>query len=102
VRLFHEVYGGVPPYRISYRLEGLELDGTWVRLGGPSVREATETAHGWEVTTSADWPVGEYRVRVEVEDAGEQIASAQIEFRLVEESGGGEASPDRDAAGSGP
>lgn len=84
IRLFFEVYGGTPPYRITYQVEGKDLDGSWVRLGKPAVDEQTVAAQGWELPTSAAWPLGEYRVRVDVEDARQRLVSAQLPFQLTE------------------
>jgi GWxTD domain-containing protein len=83
LRLFYEVYGGTPPYRVSYQVEGLELDGSWVRLGRPATAERPGSAQGWEFPTAAGWPEGDYRVRIDVEDSGERLITTQLPFRLT-------------------
>ena len=40
-------------------------------------------AHGWDLPTSEAWPTGDYRVRIDVEDSGQRLASRQIPFRLA-------------------
>ena len=37
----------------------------------------------WEVLTNERWPVGDYRVRVEVTDAGERLVTTQVGFELA-------------------
>jgi hypothetical protein len=102
LRLFFEVYGGTPPYRITYQVEGRDLDGSWVRLGKPAVDEQTVAAQGWELPTSDAWPLGEYRVRVDVEDARQRLVSAQLPFRLTEPTPQAEVSVGTSGAGSVP
>jgi GWxTD domain-containing protein len=84
LRLFYEVYGGVPPYRITYQVEGHDLDGSWVALGKPAIDEQSAAAQGWELATSDAWPLGEYRVRIDVEDTRQRLVSAQLGFHLTE------------------
>jgi GWxTD domain-containing protein len=84
LRLFYEVYGGLPPYRLAYQVEGRDLDGSWVRLGQPAIDERSGSAQGWELPTSGAWPLGEYRVRIDVEDARQRLVSAQLAFQLTE------------------
>jgi GWxTD domain-containing protein len=100
LKLFYEVYGGTPPYRISYQLEGQDLDGTWVLLGRPATGEQSAAAQGWEVTTSPAWPEGEYRVRIEVEDSGERLVATHLPFRLTDRPTSPESGPS--APGSAP
>jgi GWxTD domain-containing protein len=99
LRLFYEIYGGVPPYRVVYQVEGLETDGTWVPLGQSAVTEQAVAAQGWELPTSSAWPLGEYRVRVEVEDAGQHLVAAQLVFHLAD---GAARRPPTAAAGDAP
>lgn len=75
VRLFFEIYGGAPPYRARYQLEGREDDGRWRPLGSPQEHEATTRGQGFELPTGRSWPQGAYRIRVVVGDA----AGASIE-----------------------
>lgn len=81
VQIFHEVYGGAPPYRIEYRVEGLDLDGSWVPLGPPAIVEGSQ-GQGWEFPTTSRWPPGEYRVRIRVEDGAGATAGAFVPFRI--------------------
>jgi GWxTD domain-containing protein len=69
IQLFFEVYEGKPPFRITYQLEGREDDGSFVLLGRPSVLDAGDRSQGFELPTGPSWPVGDYRVRIDVEDA---------------------------------
>ncbi len=85
IELFYEIYGGVEPYRVSYRLEGREDDGRFTPLGTPDVREGAEAVQGWSLPTGARWPAGEYRVRVEVTDSAGAVATSGIPFVLVAE-----------------
>jgi GWxTD domain-containing protein len=81
--LFYEVYGGQAPYRVTYRLEGRKPGGEWKLLGPPVVQDGAQGAQGWEVPTAANWPLGEYRVRVLVEDAGGAATDGILAFDLV-------------------
>jgi GWxTD domain-containing protein len=83
LKLFYEVYGGEAPYDITYQIEGQELDGSWVELGPSATTVQQEAAQGWEVPTSTAWPSGAYRVRLDVEDAGQRLVATQVPFRLV-------------------
>jgi GWxTD domain-containing protein len=82
-KLFFEVYGAEYPLRATYQLEGLDENGDWIRLGQPAVLEQSAAELAWELQTSARWPVGEYRVRVEVLDAGEHLVTAHVAFTLA-------------------
>jgi GWxTD domain-containing protein len=82
VRLFVQVYGAEYPIRASYQLEGREEDGSWVALGDPAVVEQTAGGLAWEVGTDERWPLGSYRVRVDVTDAAERLISTDAEFSL--------------------
>ncbi len=82
VDVFFEVYGGVGPYRVSYQLQGRDVDGSWVDLGRPQVTENPEKAQAWGVSTAPGWPLGEYRVRISVEDAAGNAVSSQLPFSL--------------------
>jgi len=83
LRLFFEVYGASFPLNVTYQLQGKEQDGEWVDLGRPSVTEQEATALGWELPTTRAWPLGEYRVRIEVRDADGRLLSRQAPFTLV-------------------
>ena len=80
--LFYEIYGGTPPYRVTYRLEGREADGRWVALGQPQVLEEATGAQGWSLASSATWPAAEYRVEVEVSDRAGASARAVVPLTL--------------------
>jgi GWxTD domain-containing protein len=82
VNLFYEVYGGEPPYAVSYTLEGLDLDGTWKQLGRPFETEQAGGAQAWELTTAPSWPPGEYRIRIEVADRNGATIRTEAPFRL--------------------
>jgi len=84
LKLFFEVYDGAPPLRISYQLEGQEQDGRWVPLGQPSISEQEGPALAWELPTTRAWPLGRYRVRIEVTDAEGRLISRQVPFTLEE------------------
>ncbi len=83
VNVFYEIYGGRAPYRIVYRIEGKEDDGRFTRLGPPVVLDQAEGAQGWSLPTGDRWPVGDYRVRIEVNDAAGGSATATVPFALV-------------------
>ena len=70
------------PLRVSYQLEGLEDSGDWTRIGRPAIAEQHSTAQGWELPTSDRWPLGTYRIRVEVEDSEGQLIQTMIPFEL--------------------
>ena len=82
IKLFYEVYGGAAPYRVAYRVEGQELDGSWVSLGRPATAEQAGSGQAWELRTSAAWPTGRYRIRIEVEDSAERLVTYYRPFSL--------------------
>jgi GWxTD domain-containing protein len=82
IQIFYEVYEGRAPFRISYQLEGKENDGRFVPLGRPSVLDGKDRSQGFELPTGASWPVGDYRVKIDVEDADQQKAGAVVPVRL--------------------
>lgn len=82
LELLYEVYGGSPPYTVSYRLEGREDDGRWVELGRPSTRSDDNPVQGWQLTTAPTWPEGDYRVLVDVRDAAGNAGTTEVPFRL--------------------
>ena len=61
---------------------GRDDDGRWVSIGDPSSSEQSHRSQAWELPTSARWPVGEYRVRIEVMDAEGRLITAQAPFTL--------------------
>jgi GWxTD domain-containing protein len=83
VMLFFEVYGADYPLRATFQLEGRDENGQWIALGQPSVIEQTAGELAWEVPTNERWPVGAYRVRIEVTDAGDRLVTTQVEFELA-------------------
>jgi hypothetical protein len=83
-KLFYEVYGGAQPFHVSYQIEGLDDDGSWIALGQPSVAENTGASQGWEFGTNERWPLGDYRVRVIVNDASGDRIETEIPFLLEE------------------
>jgi len=82
VGLFYEVYDAELPLRISYQVEGQEVDGSWVKLGRPATGEQDARSQAWELPTSLNWPLGEYRIVVEVIDAAERMISTSLPFSL--------------------
>ena len=82
IRLLYEIYGGAGPFRVVHRLEGKEQDGRWKPLGAPQEQTSSDRVQAWEVPTSPKWPVAEYRVRVEVQDAAGAAAAAETPFTL--------------------
>lgn len=85
VQVFYELYGATGPARVSYRLEGKEDDGSFRALGAPAVKEGAEGAQGWSIDTGPAWPLGEYRIRILVEDPSGSTAEALVPFRLEAE-----------------
>jgi GWxTD domain-containing protein len=84
LKLFYEIYGGSPPYRVAYQIEGREDDGSWVVLGRPSSDEQSGAAQGWELGTTPGWPLGDYRVKISVTDRDDRSADTQLPFQLDE------------------
>jgi GWxTD domain-containing protein len=83
IRLFFEVYGATFPVSVSFQLEGQENDGRWVRLRAPQTSEQRAPGVAWELATTERWPLGDYRVRVVVKDAGEKAVATDVPFRLA-------------------
>lgn len=83
VKLFYEIYGGAPPFAVSYQVEGLDNDGSWVALGQPAIRDSgASSSQGWELATNERWPIGDYRVRIEVTDSSGHMVATQLPFSL--------------------
>lgn len=83
IQLFFQVYGGKPPYRVSFRLEGKEDDGSFTPLGRPQVFEQADPSFAWSLPTSATWPVGDYRVAVDVRDAEGTSRATSVPLALA-------------------
>ncbi len=83
LQLLYEVYGGQPPYRIAHQLEGRDLDGEWVALGPEEVGERIGSTQAWERATTPSWPLGEYRIRIEVVDQAQRSIATRVPFELV-------------------
>ena len=83
VMLFFEVYGAAFPLRATFQIEGRDENAAWVPLGQPSVLEQSAGELAWEVPTNERWPVGDYRVRVEVTDAEDRLVTTNVEFELA-------------------
>ena len=83
LNVFYEVYGGSLPLLVSYQLQGQDDDGDWVSIGHPSTSEQAHGSQGWEMPTSERWPVGEYRVRIEVVDSEGRLITTGVPFTLV-------------------
>jgi GWxTD domain-containing protein len=82
IQLFFEAYGGRAPYEATFTLEGREEDGRYRVLGAPQRYEQPAGAFAWTLPTSDAWPLGEYRVRVEVRDAEGAAVPAVVPIRL--------------------
>ncbi len=84
VSVFFEIYGGTPPYRVTYRIEGKDDSGSWIPLGKPNSVDSSEGQQGWSFPTSDKWPRKDYRVRVVVEDRGGASFERDVPFRLAD------------------
>lgn len=84
LRLFYEIYGGTAPYRVSYQIEGREADGTWVPLGQRQVLDPADQQQGWGFPTTAKWPRGDYRVRLQVTDRAGASVEEAVPFALAD------------------
>lgn len=82
LQLFFETYGGRPPYDATFTLEGREDDGRFRNLGAPQRFVQPTGAFAWSLPTAPSWPLGEYRVRVEVRDAEGVVVPALVPIRL--------------------
>lgn len=82
VRLFYEIYGATYPVTVSYHLQGLEDDGSWVELGRPSTAERSAASQGWDLTTSERWPLGDYRIKIEASDSEGRKITTFVPFVL--------------------
>ncbi len=88
VNVFFEVYGAAKPYRVSYGLSGRDEQVGWVPLGRPQTTEQEQIANAWGLSTGDDWPLGDYRVAIEVTDEAGHTAGAVVPFTLVAADGG--------------
>jgi GWxTD domain-containing protein len=91
LKLLYEVYDVAMPFRVTYQLQGLDTDGSWVDLGRPSTAEQASITQAWELPTNPRWPDGDYRVRIEVLDGEGRLIATDVPFELV---------TDRDAVAS--
>jgi hypothetical protein len=82
LKLFYEIYGGSPPYRIEYSLQLQQADETWNMLGNPSERSQDASAQGWALPTSDGWPLGRYRIAIDVRDSEERSLTHYLPFVL--------------------
>jgi GWxTD domain-containing protein len=89
LRLFHEIYGGKPPFRVDYRLKGQEDDGRWVDLGSPWSVEEDERARSWQLPTTTAWPIGHYRVEIDITDAVGDRGWLRVDWSLEAEAAPG-------------
>lgn len=81
LRVFFETYGGTPPYRVRYRVH-YAGDAGEIPLGETFEDESEGAARAWEFATSTRWPEGDYRLAIEVKDAGGNLHPASLPFRL--------------------
>jgi len=93
--VFFEIYGGAAPYRIAYQIEGRENDGRWRELKRLDEREAVTVGQGFELPTSASWPLGAYRLRIRVVDSAAAAIETYAPFTVAEEETAPDASPPR-------
>lgn len=84
IELLLEAYGGAPPYRALFRLEGEEDDGRFTALGDPTPAEGPLGAFAWSLPTSPVWPLGSYRLRIRVEDDRGAVVERDVPFRITE------------------
>ena len=83
VELFYEVYEAALPLAVSYQVQGREDDGSWVDLGLAAEAEQEHHSQAWALPTSENWPLGQYRVRVEVSDSDGKLISTNVPFELT-------------------
>lgn len=86
LKLFYEIYGGVPPYEISYALESQQGE-EWAARGRPSVSRSSNASQGWGLPTTASWPTGSYRIVLEVGDSEDRLLTVRVPFVLGAEPG---------------
>jgi GWxTD domain-containing protein len=84
LQLFYEVYEAAMPVSVSYQVQGRETNGEWVDLGAPARQTQEHRSQAWELPTSERWPLGDYRVRVDVMDADGKLISTDVPFELAE------------------
>jgi GWxTD domain-containing protein len=84
IQILLEAYGGAPPYRALFRLEGEEDDGRFTALGDPTPAEEPLGAFAWSLPTSPAWPLGSYRVRIRVEDDRGARVEREVRFRVTD------------------
>jgi len=85
VQFFYEVYEAALPLEVSYQVQGREDDGQWIDLGLVAEAAQEHRSQAWALPTSERWPLGEYRVRVEVSDADGKLISTNVPFELTAE-----------------
>jgi GWxTD domain-containing protein len=85
VQLFYEVYQAALPLAVSYQVQGRDDDGSWVDLGLAAQAAQDHHSQAWELPTSENWPLGQYRVRVEVSDSDGKLISTNVPFELTAE-----------------
>jgi len=91
--LFYEIYGGNPPYEISYALEGQKVENEWTALGRPAVSRSSTPSQGWGLPTAKTWPLGSYRIVLEVRDSEDRLTSVRVPFVLQTNAGEDSESP---------
>jgi len=83
IQLFYEIYKAALPVDVSYQVQGLEENGKWVDLGRAATSTQEHHSQAWALPTSERWPLGEYRIRVEVSDADGKLISTNVPFELI-------------------
>ena len=84
IDMLFEIYEGATPYRVSFQLEGQEDDGSWVALGPAQEVAQEQRTVAWGLPTSPRWPLGEYRIAIDVTDAAGTFERTWMPFELVE------------------
>ncbi|HEX6851473.1 MAG TPA: GWxTD domain-containing protein [Candidatus Polarisedimenticolaceae bacterium] len=82
IQVFLEAYGGRAPYEGTFAVEGREDDGRFTALGSPQSFRQPSGSFAWSLPTGPHWPLGEYRVRIEVVDADGTLVPAVVPFRI--------------------
>ena len=83
IQFFYEVYEAALPLAVSYQVQGREDDGRWIDLGLAAEAAQEHHSQAWALPTSEHWPLGQYRVHVEVSDADGKLISTNVPFELT-------------------
>jgi GWxTD domain-containing protein len=83
VSLVYEVYDATFPMQVSYQLQGREDDGSWTMLGRPAVSDQSASGQAWALPTGSNWPLGDYRIHIEVRSDDGGTIETDVPFTLV-------------------